>query len=61
MEDTTMQDVTQGLFGEQMFTIIPNGIPQDQLEQVRLARDPSLVRILTLYSCANRLRQRMGR
>jgi hypothetical protein len=34
MEDTTMMEASQGLFEEQSFTIIPNGLSDDRLEKV---------------------------
>jgi len=34
MEDSTMMDASQGLFEEHIFTVIPNGIPEDDLDKV---------------------------
>ncbi|KAF3000118.1 hypothetical protein E8E13_004120 [Curvularia kusanoi] len=35
MEDTTMLDESKGLFGELSFTIIPNGLSEDRLDQLQ--------------------------
>jgi hypothetical protein len=54
MEDSTMMDASQGLFEEQSFTLIPNGIPEDGLDKVCDAPRTSEGIIDALYSCANR-------
>lgn len=34
MEDTTMQDSSPGLFAELSFTICPNGLSEDRIQEV---------------------------
>lgn len=60
MEDSTMMDASQGLFEEQSFTIIPNGIPEDGLNRVCDASRTSEGIIDAFYSCANKLLQRVA-
>jgi hypothetical protein len=55
MEDTTMLEASQGLFEEQSFTIIPNGISEDRLDQVCDASRLGRIGIDAFYSCANKL------
>jgi hypothetical protein len=38
MEDTTMLDDSKGLFGDSRFTIIPNGLSEDRVNQVSAMR-----------------------
>lgn len=38
MEDTTMLGDPKGIFGESSFTLIPNGLSEDRLSQVRTMR-----------------------
>ncbi|KAJ8118242.1 hypothetical protein OPT61_g748 [Boeremia exigua] len=35
MEDTTMPDASKGIFGDSSFTIIPNGLSDDRLSQLK--------------------------
>ena len=38
MEDTTMLDDSKGLFADSSFTIIPNGLSEDRINQVSAPR-----------------------
>lgn len=38
MEDATMLDDPKGLFGDSSFTIIPNGLSEDRINQVGATR-----------------------
>jgi hypothetical protein len=55
MEDSTMMEASQGLFEEQSFTIIPNGLSDDRLDKVCDA--PNIYTSITdaCCSCANKL------
>jgi hypothetical protein len=54
MEDTTMMEASQGLFEEQSFTIIPNGLSDDRLDKVCDASNMAKVTTDACYSCASK-------
>lgn len=58
MEDTTMLDDSKGLFGEHSFTIIPNGLSEDRLDQVSAIRIYHKSSVLTRLIAAKRYRRR---
>jgi hypothetical protein len=55
MEDSTMMEASQGLFEEQSFTIIPNGLSDDRLDKVCDAPSMRTSTTDAFCSCANKL------